>query len=691
MPGGDIGSSSSGPALGSLAAQNTQASSAQAFDQSLANVAPTSSPLIASDVFPAAATQGPNSESTLLITSIRQSGAQTAAFSGDSVAPGAANPSRLGPFGALLQAGVAPDLAMAAHVQWETAWLGTDGPDGLEPVWQRWGLDSAGDLLDLLALRGVNTCAISDGLTLPRRSGIMRGTADDGIDRELPATMRPERSIASTAPSVSEATALGLMRPDGRLGGIGAGGLAAWSPGSGLSEGAHGLISFPTTHGSTTTLVILEPAPLLQRQHATSAFTATIDRIGTRSIVQLAWSAAIASILDGESGDAIAASFQTATRSFLRDGERSVFNITMPLVPPAMVFPGTTATISPRRADHRGVVREQLAIRPRWRDDADNDMLTGALGSHVVLRIERQVRIDVADPAIKVMQADEIEILVSIETAGLNAAQARAADLAEQIEAFADPVSLLGQGEAFRARYGSPLWLRLLGIEKPDNVGYLPLASDPPRFGVVHARNGTWLVGHRRGHSDPGWRTEFPATACDEAAFWLDLCYGLPGSASAIPQAVSTQFTMARAAGEWALQRQADLHRARQAEAWSAMALDIALNFAANNNHSATLIDPALLSALARGPSRPETAILSAVPAAAAARGITEARKSIDICLGGRVDPISAAARLGQCGAALLDGMRAGLTVQLGRPETIAISAALGLFAVPVRRFDAQH
>jgi hypothetical protein len=490
-------------------------------------------------------------------------------------------------YAALIAHGVPTTVAQGAQMLWQEAWLG-NGRFGAGPVWVRWGFGSAAELVDLLSRRGVDISQIQTLLAAPR----------------LPPNAAGSVELAETA---SEAAALGLIQPDGKLGGLGAGGLAALNPDGTLPVWANGMLIYRCNDGTQGRLAMKAP---MMREHDADGpgIRATTVLAGRRPIIALTWSGALARVMEGAEGAAILAAIGTAAGRAMSGGAMRPFGTAVPLDAGALLSgsltsPGRDAAFTGPDADATGSPTVWLALRPRWQDGPPPDLLTSSLGNHIAYREVKRMTLDLCDPHRVINQDDAVVALVAADTIGVDAARRRAALLLQAARHATNPLDLLRPGEGLRGRHGAPIWLRCIGIEKPESLGPIPLAGDLPRFEVIRGIDGAWVVGHRANGIGPGWRTRYPEGAIDEAAFWLDLCYALPGSAATLDRNVLRRFNTARAAAESAL-RHPGLGGVRAAEAWSALALDIGLALAAPPGQQEMVIGDSLLAALGR--HRPE-------------------------------------------------------------------------------------
>lgn len=467
----------------------------------------------------------------------------------------------------LVAQGVPAELAASAQLLWQQAWLGGGQFTG-GAVWERWGFGSAAEFISLLARHGI----------------------DPGRVQNLLRPMAPtaKRGDALNAP---EMVALGLMQPDGRLGGLGAGGLVRLPFDAPLPGGTHGLVVYRRVDGLIEQLAVLTPRERLAPVGA-QGFLSQVHRVGQTPFFELSWGPGLDATMLGPLGNLIANHVRTeiAPESLSAgvlnsDANMSPSNISTnalnlsALLSGNIVLPSAMPLAGAGGPDHGSERGLNLILRPRYGDTVP-DLLTAALGSHLVFTMERDLMVDLGQRTILIKGGNTRTILVSIDDIGLDGALARIHSLAEELETTSDPVSLLNRGEGLRERHGAPLWLRSLGIDKPSPPGPIPISTDLPRYELVHAQTGGWLIGHRSNGHAQGWRTSYPETARDGAMFWLDLYFALPGSMARVDPAELGRFNRARAHAETALRYLDGLGGVRVAEAWSAVALDVGLAIA---------------------------------------------------------------------------------------------------------------
>lgn len=260
----------------------------------------------------------------------------------------------------------------------------------------------------------------------------------------------------------------------------------------------------------------------------------------------------------------------------------------------------------------------------------------------------RPVPIDIA-PYVATAPAwrlDDTEVLVVADEGGRAAAGMRATTLHQALMDEGAGVAALRPGEGFATWEGSPLWLRLAGIDKPAELGVLLAESVPPRLSVMRTGETTWRVdsedqGRVRtretlhltgGEGSPALR--------DAMLFGGDL-----RSAGPIADALV-------AAAELPLPE-----RFRVQEAWAAVA-----RCAVWHAQDAARGIRACLETVARGVPRGEQ------EPATAARVLEAARQGDPALLG----------RLRGLGAAVLERAVAGKMHEVGPIEGVALAAALG-------------
>ena len=243
---------------------------------------------------------------------------------------------------------------------------------------------------------------------------------------------------------------------------------------------------------------------------------------------------------------------------------------------------------------------------------------------------QRPIPIDIAPHAasVPVWRLDDTEMLVVADESGRGVASVRAAALHRALMDDGADLSALQPGEGFATWEGSPLWLRLAGIDKPAELGVLLDRSVPPRLSVMRTGELSWRVDS----DDPAQRstreTLHPFGTARSAAVRDAILFA--GSADGFgPVAVA----MAAAAALPAP------HRCRVQEALAAVARC------------------ARWSAKGAGP---------------------ELRACLETVAGGRGLVSAPWARLRRLGASVLDTVAAGGVHEIGPLEGLALAMALG-------------